>query len=275
MTYVIAGAIGAFLSLVGLLFAATGGLDFATKIGTFLLLAHLASIIYVAKGKTLEIRKWRSIALMMPLPFVYISMLVFHLGNWAFTTTKPDSEAFVLACKSAGPKYKRRPTDPVRSVAFTWDTSISPTFNQFSVSQGTRMTSYGRFDPTYRELFDYIEKKSYAPGGVPNQGQDEPYIRFPQSGDYYGIPELTADILVHYKISPESELRKAANDQGIVKYLVTIIDRRTHEELATLQYAVDAKNRRGCGLTSDRGLSVHEFVLSSLGLGIQSPRKAP
>ncbi len=274
MTYLLAGSIGAFLSFVGLVFAATGGLKFAMTIAALLLAAHVASIIYVVKGSNPENKKWRAIALVMPLPIVYVLMSIFHLGNFAYTTAKPDSEAFLLACKAAGPKYERSPTEPVHSIAFDWDAKISPTFNQFNVTRGTRITSLGRSNPTYRELFDYVERKSYGPDGIPSQGAGQPYNRLPQTGEYYGVPALTADILVHYQISPETELRKAANDQGIVTYFVTVTDRRTSERLASLRYVIDAKSRRGCGLTNKGGLSVNEFVLTSLSLNDQRSQRA-
>ena len=77
---------------------------------------------------------------------------------------------------------------------------------------------------------------------------------------------MTADVLVHYEILPEEELRKAENDQGIVSYEVTVTDRRTQEKLAILKYVLDVKKMRGCGLTGEKTMSVRSFVGKVIGL---------
>ena len=102
--------------------------------------------------------------------------------------------------------------------------------------------------------------------GRPPDGPDGRYVLQPRTGGLYPITDLTADVLVLYRVDPEEELEKAAEAQGLVTYEVTVTDRRTSEKLAALRYVIDAKNMRGCGLTDDGTMSERFFILRSIGV---------
>jgi hypothetical protein len=88
------------------------------------------------------------------------------------------------------------------------------------------------------------------------------YIRYLKPGKSQKVSDLTADVSVHYQISPEEELLKAYPEQGMIRYELTVMDRRTGEKLATKKYVIDAKNKRACGPE----ISDRTFILKSLAL---------
>ena len=76
------------------------------------------------------------------------------------------------------------------------------------------------------------------------------------------ISDPTADVSVQYQISPEEELLKAHSEQGMIRYEMTVVDRRTGEKLATKKYVINAKSKRACGPE----ISDQSFILKSLAL---------
>lgn len=266
LAYAAAAAIGLLFSYMGLVFAITGGLQTAYLVGALLLLAYAGVIFYVVRQARGGKGPRAAFALVLPMFLVTGALQVFQLGKYAFSLVVPDSEAFLAECKSSGAKYFKRPIAPVRSIAYDWNTKSNPPFNRFEIQLGTRIASRGRSNLPHPNSIEFVERKRSSLEGRPSRGPDGPYIRFPQTGDYYAITSLTADVLVHYEITPEEELRKAEVDQGIVRYEVTVTDRRTDEQLATLKYVIDAKQRRGCGLTGEKEMSERAFVLRATGL---------
>lgn len=266
IAYAVAAVVGLLFSYMGLVFAMVGGVQGAYTTGGLLLLAYACVIFYVVRKAKAGKGPQAAFALALPMFLVTGLLQVFQLGKYALSQLTPDSESFVSECKTAGAQYVKRPAAPVRSIAYDWDTKTSPPFNRFEVQNGTRITSLGRSNFPHPKRIEFIERKRSNLEGRPSQGPDGPYIRFPQVGAYYSIPALTADVLVHYRASPEEELKKAEQDQGLVRYEVTIMDRRTGEKLASLRYIVDAKQRRGCGLTGENTMSERSFVLKAIGL---------
>jgi hypothetical protein len=267
--YIVAAAMGLYLSLIGLVFALLHGLLFTFIIGASLLTAHIAAFLYVRK-KAME-GKGRLAALALVLPMIVVAggALVITWGieavSFLVTFVKPDSAAFRSECRTAGAQFYKLPTSPVHSIAYDWTSKKPPPYNEFSVMVGTRV-SPGYSEKPYPPSIEFVEGRRSKWEGRPLNGPDGQYFRRPKVGARYAITDLTADVLVMYRVGPEEELEKAEEDQGLVTYEVTVTDRRTSERLASLRYAIDAKNMRGCGLTDDNTMNVRSFVLKSIGV---------
>ena len=262
--YFAAAVLGLMFSYVGLVFAMIGGRQVAYIMGALLLLAYAGVIAYVVRKE--KAGKHSPFALLLPMFLVAGVLQAFLIGKYALSFLIPDSEPFISECRTAGATFTKLPASPVRSIAYDWNTRYSPPFNRFDVRFGTRITSLGRSDFPYPKSIEFTERKRSNLEGRPAQGPDGPYIRFPRTGAYYSIPAPTADVLVYSRASPEEELQKAQSEQGIVRYEVTVTDRRTEERLASLRYIIDARQRRGCGLTGENTMSERSFVLKAIGL---------
>ncbi len=264
--YSASAALGLLFSYFGLGLATVSGPETVHLVGALLLLAYAGVIVFVIRQAKAGKGPGASVVLILPMFLVIGVLWVFQIGQYAFSLLILDSGIFDSECKSTGAQYYKLPTSPVGSIAKDWDGKYYPPFNEFEVKFGTRITSLARSDFPYPKSIKFVERKSSRLEGRPIQGPDGPYIRFPETGAYYAIPSLTADVVVHYRLEPEEELKKAEPDQGIVRYEVTVTDRRTGERLASLRYIIDAKNRRGCGLTGRNTMSERSFVLKAIGL---------
>jgi hypothetical protein len=186
-------------------------------------------------------------AYLLALPMFMVTglMIVAQLGVYAYSQVAPDSDAFTSDCKMTGVEFVRPPTLPARSIAYEWNGKIRPPFIQLKVS-GTRIiaSSYVNIPVDAKQGVDFVEIKTSYEGHSPNTPA---YLKFISPGQSQGVAVSTADVLVDYRISPEEELKKAYPEQGMVRYEVTVIDRRTGEKLAAKKYVVDAKKKRACG----------------------------
>ncbi len=265
LAYIVAGVVGLMFSGLGFVFALLGGPQLAFLIGGLLLVAHAGAIFYVVRKARAGKGPWVAIVLVLPIFVVMGLVQLFVLGGFIITLLKPDSQAFTLECKTAGAQYYKLPTSAVHSIAYDWTSKNAPRYNNFTVKFGTRV-DLGYSDLPYPPSIEFVERRRSNLEGTPLKGPDGPYVRRPKVGAYYAITDLTADVLVMYRVGHEEELEKAAEDQGLVTYEVTVTDRRTSERLASLRYAIDAKNMRGCGLTDDKTMNERSFVLRSIGL---------
>lgn len=266
LAYTVAAILGLMFSYMGLVFAMVGGPQSTYIVAALLIVAYGCVIFYLIKKVKTGKGPQSAFVLVLPMFLVTVVLQVFQIGKYGLSLVVPDSESFLSECKTTGTKFIKLPASQVRSIAYDWNTKSAPPFNQFEVKYGTRVTSFGRSNHPHPKSIEFIERKRSNLEGRPAQGPDGPYIRFPQTGNYYSVPALTADVLVHYEISPEEELRKAEIDQGTVRYDVAVTDQRTGERLASLRYIIDAKQKRACGLTDGNTMSERAFVLKAIGL---------
>lgn len=266
LKYAAAAVLGLLFSYMGLVFAMVSGPQGAYIVGALLLLSYAGVIFYIIRKVKSGKGYPSAFVLVLPMFLVTGVLQVVQIGIYAFSLLTPDAEPFISECKATGAQFAKLPATPVRSIAYDWDGKYHPPFNRFEVKYGTRITTLGRSDFPHPKSIEFIERKRSNLEGRPTQGPDGPYIRFPQTGPYYSISAPTADVLVHYQVSPEEELKKAESEQGIVRYEITVTDQRTAERLASLRYIIDAKHRRGCGLTGENTMSERSFVLKAIGL---------
>lgn len=257
-TYVGFTAVGLLFSFMGLVFAMTGGSDALYVTVVPLLLTYAGAIAYVIKKAKKGDGAKAAFVLALPMPIVSAMHVVFLVVSHAISFVIPNSEAFSRECETAGVQFFKAPSAPVRSIAYYRETKYYPPFTKFSVTGGTRITSLSYSNPTHPASIEFVETGPNSVG--------DPYFRQIQSGQKSGVATITADVVVSYKLSPEEELRKAPTNQGVVKYEVTVVDRRTNEALAYLRYLIDSKNGRACGLTGENIMNERSFVLKAIGL---------
>lgn len=281
--YIIAGAIGLYLSLLGVMFSLLHGLLFASIVGALLLAAHIASILYVRKKAMEGKGRLAALALIAPMFVVGGGALVIGWGiaavSFVVSFVEPDSPAFTSECRTAGAQFHKLPSSPVRSIAYDWDGKFAPRFiTKFAVSIGGRVVDsklfsdgYSDHDP-YPSVIEFTERKRRPDSkGAPSEAPG-PYVRFPRwDGRYprkntsYGITTLTADALVAYQLTSTEALVESPPQRGIVTYDLTVTDRRNGEKLASLRYVIDEKKDRACGLTGDNEMDERKFVLKAIG----------
>jgi hypothetical protein len=262
--YLVATAIGLFLSYVGIVFAMLSGHSFAYLVGGLLAAAHIVSFLYVYKKAKQGKGRQAAFVLASPLFIVMGVIYAFSLGKHALSFLETEPAAFTSACQTAGPSFYKLPTSPVNSIAYDWEQDSAPTYNYFKLGFGGQISSLGRSDFPYPNSIEFTERRHSDREGLPHDSPG-PYVRFPRQGAFYGITELTADVLVKYQLTPTDELKKAATQQGMVVYKLLVTDRRDGEKLASLLYVIDAKNHRACGFTEKNEMNERSFVLRAIG----------
>ena len=87
--YIVAAAIGLYLSCFGILFALLSGLLFASLIGGLLVAAHIGSFYYVRRKAMQGKGRQAAIALVLPLPLVggvlMVMVWIFEIGKYAIS----------------------------------------------------------------------------------------------------------------------------------------------------------------------------------------------
>jgi hypothetical protein len=260
--YIVATAIGLFLSYVGVVFAVLSGPQFAFLVGGLLVTAHIGTFIFVRKKAIQGKGRSAAIVLVSPLFIVMGVMLIFETGRYVVSVLRPDSPAFTKECQTAGAQYYKLPASPVHSIAYDWKNRYEPVYNYFTLTNGTRAESLQHRNYPYPATIEFTERSYLGK----REGSPVTYIRFPRQGAQYQITALTADVLVNYQLTPAEELKKAATEQGMVSYELTVTDRHDGAKLAFLRYIVDAKSRRACGVTENNVMDERAFVLKAIGV---------
>jgi hypothetical protein len=254
-TYAAPTFLGLFLSFFFMVAAMSGGKELAQLYGGLLVVAYAITIGYVVK-------KGDEAAYLLALPMVMVLgvVLFVHFGKELVAKFMPDSQELIAECKTTGVEFVRQPSAPVKSIFYEWNGNVMPPFALFHMV-GTRITSisYTSTPVDAQHGVDFVEMKTSY---VSRDSSTPTYIRYLKPGKSQKVSDLTADVSVHYQISPEEELLKAYPEQGMIRYELTVMDRRTGEKLATKKYVIDAKNKRACGPE----ISDRTFILKSLAL---------
>jgi hypothetical protein len=168
-----------------------------------------------------------------------------------------------------------RPSGPVRSLAYDWDPQRlkygPPEFNHFELDTRGRIGAM-QFGPKWSERakkldFDFTESRKGGHFGAATINPGAPYYRFPAfrlRQPYYGVDALSADVILYIDVSAPDELRKSRNQQGPVRYQVTLTDRRSGAVLGVQKYVIDQINRRACGANMDGNISEDAFIYDAI-----------
>lgn len=184
---------------------------------------------------------------------------------------------FIAQCKSAGVRLMEKPLAPVRSIAYDWDPKrISgwPHVDRIEVDSDGRIGFIGGFsqrnsaEAQKKNAFEFTESR-FDPGrsGAAIINPSEPYYHFPGFGikqPYYGVENLSADILAYLDVDKPDELRKTPIGQGAIRYKITLTDRRSGVMLGVQTFVVDRLNNRACGANVDNAISQAAFIFDAI-----------
>lgn len=263
--------IGAFnaLAVFFLSFFAVGGDGSSDGVVTVWWIGFSAIAVFTVLSLVLCARGKHAAGIMTAigtLPTAYVVALLVLITTSMFEALAPATNAFKAACEDMGAQYLRPPVKPVRSIAYDWkDGDFPPSIVYFETASNGRLSSLnGGLGFRLPAQIDFTEGKCCRFEGRPTIGTDLPYIRHPNSGTpYFGISEFSADALVTFS---SSRIELPGTQLSLMKYELTVADRRTGDTLATLKYMLDSKMRRGCGTSENGVMDERGFVLKAVGV---------
>lgn len=195
------------------------------------------------------------------LPIGFALTIIGTLVWSAIGSVRPNSPEFLAACKTSGPIYLTRPAARVESIAYDWlPTSHPPSSNYFEMDKRGNISGRRGGIASFGAPIKFTEGRCCHFEGSPTNGVG-PYIRRPSDGNYFGVTELTADVLVTYSVS-HADVNGEKKRLEIVNLAVK--DRRDGRELATHRYVIDHELQRGCGAVSTGVMSERDFVRRSV-----------
>jgi hypothetical protein len=173
----------------------------------------------------------------------------------------PRIAALEAMCKEADASFLRTPSLPVRSIAHDWNPAElpgGPFYGAYRITDDGRLLGASGFERD--SYFDFVERRhSINTEGLSPQEKRQ-YVRFPRGGHFYAIDVFTADALIFHEVSDPEEMKRAPRMQRMVRYKVTVSDRRTGDTLATMIYWVDMLNQHACRANRPNLISVNAFV---------------
>lgn len=222
----------------------------------------LAALVLCAMGKRSTAVGTASLAL----PAGYIA-LAGTLFIPALGSPKPESPDFDEACKDTGPLFMAKPAQVVESLAYDWEPGTNaPTINYFTLDARGNVRNLQGDLPTFPESIKFTEGRCCQFEGAPSNGIG-PFIHRQNNGgtfdSFVGVPELSADVLVKYKIS---RFHPKNWKNGLESVDISVTDRRDGRRLATMRYLLDRQAARGCGATSEGVMDEKMFVLKAIGI---------
>lgn len=223
----------------------------------------LAALVLCAMGKRSTAVGTASLALPAAYIFGLAGALVFpFLGS-----PKPEIPEFDEACKDTGPLFIAKPALAVESLAYDWEPGTNaPTINYFTLDARGNVQNLQGDLPTFPESIKFTEGRCCQFEGAPSN-RIGPFIRRQNSGanfdSFVGARELSADVLVKYKIS---RIQPKNWKNGLESVDISVTDRRDGRRLATMRYLLDRQAQRGCGATSDGVMDEKMFVLKAIGI---------
>lgn len=191
----------------------------------------------------------------------YIALAIWAAGQRILGFVEATPEEVTEVCKNAGAKYLSTPVSTVHSIAFSWGTEQSVSRYSY-LNENPR--KFGRFrfleEIKYPNSIHFIERQFVAGMGV-RSDEHWPYMRMPIGGIFAGTGALTADALVTYEYKRLSKV-----DAKNVFWLtdIKVVDRRTDQVLASLQYLTDGENLPMCGETSPGEMNIAEFIFKAI-----------
>lgn len=127
----------------------------------------LASLVFCVRGK----RRIGMAVSVMTLPAGYVLALIGVLVNAGWTSLRPNSADFELACQSAGARYLAKPSAGVESIAYDWEAgTYPPQINYFAMgARGNVFGSRGGL-PQFPPSIKFTEGRCCQFEGGPRNG---------------------------------------------------------------------------------------------------------
>ena len=210
-------------------------------------------------------------------PVLSVLPLLFAPSNPLGTTSRASAQ-FAALCKDVGVRLMDEPAGPVRSIAYDWDSTQMRGWpmmvTRIEMDAQGKIVSYGGFpardsDENKKKIdLEFTESRPDPnSSGRATINPNAPYYRFPayRTGQpYHGVAALSADVLAFVKADNSDELRKAPRDQGAVRYVVTLTDRRSGASLGMHTFVVDQVNKRACGANVGNVISQNAFIFDAV-----------
>jgi len=140
-----------------------------------------------------------------------------------------------------------------------------PKINYFTLDSRGNVQNLRDDIPRFPKSIKFTEGRCCQFEGAPTNG-NSPFIRRQNDGanpgSSFGVPELTADVLVKYEVT-RIESKGTNNLESVY---ISVWDRRDGLLLATMRYLLDRQARRGCGATSEGVMDEQMFVLKATGI---------
>lgn len=184
----------------------------------------------------------------------------------------PES-GFVEKCKSAGVHFFNKPAEKVRSIAYDWSPAMhrvtKPRY-ELDAQGKILMIGASSWSPSASDAVDFTETR-FDPT-LFGMGTAKPkYVRVPHKAKFFGVDTLSADALVTIEVSDPEELNQPVMKQHLLRYTLTVTDRRTDEKLATMVYWVDMVNGVACGANVKNTIDQQVFILQATNIPIVIP----
>jgi hypothetical protein len=212
----------------------------------------------------------------LPLFMFLVTWLIPMTMTYIMPLFETESPEFIAACEDAGVKLFEKPVAPVRSIAYDFDPKRISGWSGASrveVDKNGRTLGFGGFskrnsmEATKVAIFEFTERRAGDGAGAALINPSAPYYLFPTrdtNQPYYGVDDLSADVLAFLDVDKPDEYRKAAISQGVVRYQITLTDRRSGAVLGVQVFVVDRLNHRACGVNVDNVISPSAFVFDAI-----------
>lgn len=210
-------------------------------------------------------------------PVLSVLPLLFAPSNPLGTTSRANAQ-FAALCKDVGVRLMDKPAGPVRSIAYDWDSTQMSGWpmmiSRIEMDGQGKIERYGgsparNSEEEKRKIgLEFTESRPDPNrSGRATINPNAPYYHFPAFGTgrpYYGVEALSADVLAFVKADNPEELRKSPREQGAVRYVVTLTDRRSGALLGVHTYVVDQVNKRACGGNAGNVISLNAFIFDAV-----------
>ncbi|MEN6375378.1 MAG: hypothetical protein ABFD75_11450 [Smithella sp.] len=187
-----------------------------------------------------------------------------------------ETSEFKALCKDAGVKLFEKPVAPVRSIAYDFNPKRISGWSGASrveVDENGRTLGFGGFskrnstEATKIASFEFTERRNGDGAGAATINPSAPYYHFPANGTnqpYYGVDDLSADVLAFLDVDKPGEYSNAPIRQGAIRYQITLTDRRSGAVLGEQVFVVDRLNHRACGVNVDSVISPSAFIFDAI-----------
>jgi len=209
-------------------------------------------------------------------PLLAVAPLLLAPSNPLRMAARETAE-FKALCKDVGIRLMEKPAGPVRSVAYDWDPQRMrgrPDLDHVQYDSKGHILSFGGSAPQdsveRQKMLDMEFTESRRDGGRAGRATINPnatYYHFPNhktQKPYYGVDELSADVLVFYDVNDLSTFpNKGSPRAGAIRYEITLTDRRSGAVIGVQAFVVDQINKRACGANNGNAISQEAFFYTA------------
>lgn len=209
----------------------------------------------------------------LPIFMLLVTWLIPTVTTYIIPLFETDSPEFIAACKGAGVKLLDKPVAPVRSIAYDFDPKRISNWSgasRIELDNTGRTIGFGGFskhnsvEAKKKLNFEFTERRAGDGAGFPLINPSASYYHFATGRAYYGVDNLSADVLAFLDVDNPVEYSKAPISQGVIRYQITLTDRRSGAILGVQVFVVDRLNHRACGVNVDNTISPSAFVFDAI-----------